>query len=122
MRVLVVDDSSTMRRIIINALAKLGYSDTFEASDGREALKCLGIDQADLIVTEWNMPGMTGPQFVAALRSLPAYANTPVLMVTTQASHADVVVALKAGVNGYLIKPFTPDALRERLQSLLAVS
>lgn len=120
MRVLVVDDSSTMRRIIVNALKKLGYEDTFEACDGREALKCLETSRADLIVTDWNMPEMTGPQFVEALRALPAHAKVPVLMVTTQAAQEDVIIALRAGVNDYLIKPFTPDALKDRLQSLLA--
>jgi two-component system, chemotaxis family, chemotaxis protein CheY len=120
MRVLVVDDSSTMRRIIVNALKKLGYEDTLEAGDGREALKCLETSHADLIVTDWNMPEMTGPQFVEALRALPAHAKVPVLMVTTQAAQEDVIIALRAGVNDYLIKPFTPDALKDRLQSLLA--
>ena len=120
MRVLVVDDSSTMRRIIVNALNKLGYEDTFEASDGLEALKSLGASHADVIVTDWNMPEMTGPQFVEALRAQPAHAKVPVLMVTTQAAQEDVIVALKAGVNDYLIKPFTPDALKDKLQALLA--
>lgn len=120
MRALVVDDSSTMRRIIVNALKKLGYEDTMEAGDGREALKCLETSRADLIVTDWNMPEMNGPQFVEALRALPAHAKVPVLMVTTQAAQEDVIIALRAGVNDYLIKPFTPDALKERLQSLLA--
>ena len=119
MRVLVVDDSSTMRRIIVNSLRKLGYEDTFEAGDGREALKCLGTSHADLIVTDWSMPEMTGPQFVEALRAQPAHAKVPVLMVTTQAAQEDVIVALKAGVNDYLIKPFTPDALKDKVQSLL---
>lgn len=120
MRVLVVDDSSTMRRIIVNTLKKLGYDDTLEAGDGREALKNLIASRADVIVTDWNMPEMTGPQFVEALRALPAHATVPVLMVTTQASQEDVIVALKAGVNDYLIKPFTPDALKDKLNSLLA--
>ena len=120
MRVLVVDDSSTMRRIIVNALKKLGYEDTFEASDGLEALKSLGTSHADVIVTDWNMPEMTGPQFVEALRAQPAHAKVPVLMVTTQAAQEDVIVALRAGVNDYLIKPFTSDALKDKLQALLA--
>jgi two-component system chemotaxis response regulator CheY len=108
-----------MRRIIVNALKKLGYEDTVEAGDGREALKTLGTTHADVIVTDWNMPEMTGPQFVQALRAQPAHAKVPVLMVTTQAAHEDVLVALKAGVTDYLIKPFTPDALKDKLQALL---
>ena len=82
-------------------------------------MKCLETSRADLIVTDWNMPEMTGPQFVEALRALPSHAKVPVLMVTTQAAQEDVIIALRAGVNDYLIKPFTPDALKERLQSLL---
>jgi two-component system chemotaxis response regulator CheY len=120
MRVLVVDDSSTMRRIIINALRKLGYEDTCEAGDGREALKSLTATPADMVVTDWNMPEMTGPEFVEALRAMPDLAKIPVLMVTTQAAKEDVIVALKAGVNDYLIKPFTPDALKDKLLTLLA--
>lgn len=120
MRVLVVDDSSTMRRIIINALRKIGYEDTCEAGDGREALKSLTATPADMVVTDWNMPEMTGPEFVEALRAMPNLAKIPVLMVTTQAAKEDVIVALKAGVNDYLIKPFTPDALKDKLQTLLA--
>jgi two-component system chemotaxis response regulator CheY len=120
MRVLVVDDSSTMRRIIINTLKKIGYEDTCEAGDGREALKSLAATPADMVVTDWNMPEMTGPEFVEALRAVPALAKIPVLMVTTQAAKEDVIVALKAGVNDYLIKPFTPDALKDKLQTLLA--
>ena len=120
MRVLVVDDSSTMRRIIVNTLKKLGYEDTFEAGDGREALKSLDTRRADVIVTDWNMPEMSGPQFVEALRAQPEHTKVPVLMVTTQAAQEDVIVALRAGVNDYLIKPFTPDALRDKIESLLA--
>ena len=120
MRVLVVDDSSTMRRIIINTLRKLGYEDTCEAGDGREALRSLVATPADMVVTDWNMPEMTGPEFVEALRAMPDLAKIPVLMVTTQAAKEDVIVALRAGVNDYLIKPFTPEALKDKLLTLLA--
>ena len=109
-----------MRRIIINTLRKLGYEDTCEAGDGREALKSLTTTPADMVVTDWNMPEMTGPEFVEALRAMPDLAKIPVLMVTTQAAKEDVIVALKAGVNDYLIKPFTPDALKDKLLTLLA--
>jgi len=119
MRVLVVDDSSTMRRIIINTLRKLGYEDTCEAGDGREALKSLTAMPADMVVTDWNMPEMTGPEFVEALRAMPDLAKIPVLTVT-QAAKEDVIVAMRAGVNDYLIKPFTPDALKDKLLTLLA--
>jgi two-component system chemotaxis response regulator CheY len=118
MRVLVVDDSSTMRRIIVNTLKKLGHEDTVEAGDGKEALRALAAGVPDVIVTDWNMPEMNGPQFVEAVRSQPQLAKTPVLMVTTQAAKEDVIVALQAGVNDYLIKPFTPEALKEKINSL----
>lgn len=118
MRVLVVDDSSTMRRIIVNTLKKLGHEDTVEAGDGKEALRAMAAAVPDMIVTDWNMPEMNGPQFVEAVRSQPALAKTPVLMVTTQAAKEDVIVALQAGVNDYLIKPFTPEALKEKIQIL----
>jgi two-component system chemotaxis response regulator CheY len=118
MRVLVVDDSSTMRRIIVNTLKKLGHEDTVEAGDGKEALRALQSAAPDVIVTDWNMPEMSGPQFVEAVRAQPAFAKTPVLMVTTQAAKEDVMIALQAGVNDYLIKPFTPDALKEKIQTL----
>ena len=88
MRVLVVDDSSTMRRIIINTLRKLGYEDTCEAGDGREALKSLTATPADMVVTDWNMPEMTGPEFVEALRAMPDLAKIPA---------KDILKALKSG-------------------------
>ena len=119
MRVLVVDDSSTMRRIIANTLKKLGYDEVAEAGDGVEGLAALAGNTFDLILTDWNMPKMDGREFVRSLRQLPATAAVPVLMVTTHAERSDVVLALQAGVNDYVVKPFTPDILKEKIETLL---
>jgi two-component system chemotaxis response regulator CheY len=119
MRFLIVDDSSTMRRIIINTLAKLGYQTFLEAGNGREALEKLAAGPVDLIITDWNMPEMDGLDFVRSLRSTTYGKNVPVLMVTTNAANADVAEAIKAGVNNYVVKPFTADTLKEKI---LAVS
>jgi two-component system chemotaxis response regulator CheY len=107
-----------MRRIIVNLLKRLGHEDTVEAADGSEALKCVAAGPPDMVVTDWNMPEMSGPQFVAALRAVPGLAKVPILMVTTQAGQEDVMAAVQAGVNDYLIKPFTPDALRDKIVAL----
>jgi len=119
MRVLVVDDSSTMRRIIANALKKIGCDDIREAANGQEALQQLNTGEVDFIVTDWNMPVMNGLDFVRQLRGLANFANTPVLMVTTNAEGADIAGAKDAGVNDYLVKPFTPDTLQEKIAASL---
>lgn len=120
MRVLVVDDSSTMRRIIANTLKRLGYDDVVEAGDGQEGLRSLAANGADMVLTDWNMPEMDGRDFVRAIRSQPVTANIPVLMITTHAAREDVVLALQAGVNDYLVKPFTPETLKEKIEGLAA--
>lgn len=119
MKIMVVDDSSTMRRIVVNTLKKIGYSDIMEAGDGKEALA--KIDEAggvDLVCTDWNMPVMDGLTFVQNLRSGP-YKSVPILMVTTMAAKEDVVQALKAGVNNYVVKPMAPETLQEKIQSMV---
>jgi two-component system chemotaxis response regulator CheY len=120
MRILVVDDSSTMRRIIINTLGKLGYSDIIEASNGREGVDRLATNQVDLVVTDWNMPEMSGIDFIRSIRSTDGTKGLPVLMVTTNAAKDDIVEALKAGVNNYVVKPFTPDTIKEKIEAVLA--
>jgi two-component system, chemotaxis family, chemotaxis protein CheY len=122
MRFLVVDDSSTMRRIIINTLNKLGHTDVVEASNGRE-----GIDRAtggpvDVIITDWNMPEVSGIDFIRTIRAQEKTSQIPVLMVTTNAAKDDIVEALRAGVNNYVVKPFTPDTMREKIEALLATN
>jgi two-component system chemotaxis response regulator CheY len=120
MRFLVVDDSSTMRRIIINTLNKLGYMDIVEAGNGREGVEKLDAGAVDVIVTDWNMPEMSGIDFIRHIRSVPTTKDVPVLMVTTNAAKDDIVEALKVGVNSYVVKPFTPDTMKEKIQAVLA--
>ena len=119
MKFLVVDDSITMRRIIINALQRIGYNDAIEASDGKEAL-----DKFDgsigFVITDWNMPVMSGVEFARGVRATPAGASVPILMVTTRGAREDIVAAVEAGVNSYILKPFTPSVLKEKIDRLLA--
>lgn len=120
MRFLVVDDSSTMRRIIINTLNKIGYTDVVEAGNGREGIDKISQGPVDLIITDWNMPEMNGIEFVRALRAMDGQQTVPVLMVTTNAAKDDIVEALRAGVNNYVVKPFTPDTIREKIAAVTA--
>lgn len=119
MRFLVVDDSSTMRRIIINTLNKLGYSEFHEAGNGKEGMDRLATNPVDLIVTDWNMPEMSGVEFARAVRANDATKQIPILMVTTNAAEGDIVEALKAGVNNYVVKPFTPATIKEKIEAVL---
>ncbi len=120
MRFLVVDDSSTMRRIVINTLNKLGHQECLEAGNGREGLERLQQGPVDMIITDWNMPEMSGIEFVRAVRGTQELSSVPVLMVTTNAAKDDIVEALRAGVNNYVVKPFTPDTIREKIDAVLA--
>ena len=120
MKFLVVDDSSTMRRILIKTLNQLGYQDVIEASNGREGLDRLSVNQVDVIITDWNMPEMTGIEFVRSVRADGKNAEVPVLMVTTNAAKDDIVEALRAGVTNYVVKPFTPDTMKEKIEAVLA--
>jgi len=116
MKFLIVDDSSTMRRIIKNTLKRVGYEDIIEAGNGREALEIYG--DADIILTDWNMPEMDGLEFVKNVRK--SNQSIPILMVTTNAAKDDIVEALKNGVNNYIVKPFTPETLKEKVESVLS--
>jgi len=120
MRFLIVDDSSTMRRIIINTLNQLGHQDCQEAGNGKEGLERLDAGPVDLIITDWNMPEMSGIEFIKAVRSNATVKNVPVLMVTTNAAEDDILQALKAGVNSYVVKPFTPDTMKEKIEAVLS--
>ncbi len=117
MKILVVDDSKSMRNIERSILTQLGYTDLEEACDGRDALEKLTAFTPDLILVDWNMPNMNGLEFVKAFRRTGA--ATPVIMVTTESERSRVVEAIKAGVNNYVVKPFTPDILRERISETL---
>jgi two-component system, chemotaxis family, chemotaxis protein CheY len=116
-KILVVDDSSTMRRIIINTLTRIGYSDVVEAEHGKAGLEKLGQGGVEMIITDWNMPEMDGLEFVGQVRN--GNPSIPILMVTTNAAKEDIVAALQAGVNNYVVKPFTPETLKEKIESLL---
>ncbi len=115
MKFLVVDDSSTMRRIIKNSLKRIGYESIEEAENGVDALN--KIEGIDIILTDWNMPEMDGLQLVKKVRE--TNKEIPILMVTTNAAKDDIVEALKNGVNNYIVKPFTPDTLKEKINSIL---
>jgi two-component system, chemotaxis family, chemotaxis protein CheY len=117
MRFLVVDDSSTMRRIIINTLHKLGYTDCHEASNGREGVDRLAAAPIDFIITDWNMPEMSGVDFIRHVRANAETRHVPVVMVTTNAAQDDIVEALKAGVSNYVVKPFTADTIKEKIDA-----
>ena len=118
MKALVIDDSRTMRRIVARILEGLGY-ETSEAGDGREALDLLEAGETfDLATIDWNMPVMDGLEFVTAVRARRDWRSLTLMMVTTEAEHAQIVRALAAGAHEYMIKPFTPDAIGEKLALL----
>ena len=118
MKILVVDDFSTMRRIIKNLLRDLGFNNTSEADDGQTALPMLQSGNYDFLVTDWNMPGMTGIELLKAVRADAKLATLPVLMVTAEQKREQIVEAAQAGVNGYIVKPFTAEVLREKLNKI----
>lgn len=118
MKILVVDDFSTMRRIVKNLLRDLGFNNTHEADDGTTALPMLQKGDFDFLVTDWNMPGMTGIDLLKAVRADAKLANLPVLMVTAEAKREQIVEAAQAGVNGYVIKPFTAATLKEKIEKI----
>lgn len=120
LKILAVDDSPTMRRIIINTLKRAGFGDVIEASDGKDALAKMKVEQVNFIITDWNMPEMDGLAFVTTLRGMAEYKSMPILMVTTRSVKDDIMEALKAGVNSYIVKPFTPDTLKDKIEQVLA--
>jgi len=119
MRFLVVDDFSTMRRIIKNLLHDLGYPNVTEADDGKTALPMLQSGGYDFLISDWNMPGMSGLDLIKAVRSDAKLAKMPVLMLTAEAKREQIIEAAQAGVNGYVIKPFTAETLKEKLDKIL---
>jgi two-component system chemotaxis response regulator CheY len=118
MKILVVDDFSTMRRIIKNLLKDLGFANIQEADDGNTALPMLQQGDFDFVVTDWNMPGMQGIDLLRAIRADANLKHIPVLMVTAEAKKEQIVAAAQAGVNGYVIKPFTAGTLKEKLAKI----
>ena len=118
MKILIVDDFSTMRRIIKNLLRDLGFTNTVEADDGITAVPILNSGSIDFLVTDWNMPGMTGIDLLRHVRADEKLRNLPVLMVTAEAKREQIIEAAQAGVNGYVAKPFTALALKEKIEKI----
>lgn len=118
MKILIVDDFSTMRRIIKNLLRDLGFTNTAEADDGTTALPMLEGGQFDFVITDWNMPGMTGIDLLKAIRANDRLKSLPILMVTAEAKRDQIIAAAQAGVNGYVVKPFTAAALQEKIEKI----
>ena len=121
MKILIVDDSSTMRRIIGNVVMQLGFAkDNFdEAEDGLKAWKLLSEAHYDVILTDWNMPNMNGLELVKKIRSEGTHQKTPIIMITTEKKKNEVITALKSGVNNYIVKPFSAEVLKEKLDGVL---
>lgn len=123
MKLLVVDDSSTMRRIIKNTLARLGYDDVLEGENGIEGWEKMdGNPDVKVLITDWNMPEMNGLDLVKKVRGDSRFTDIPIIMVTTEGGKAEVITALKAGVNNYIVKPFTPQVLKEKLEAVLGTN
>jgi two-component system, chemotaxis family, chemotaxis protein CheY len=118
MKILIVDDFSTMRRIIKNLLRDLGFTNTDEADDGTTALPMLQTGKYEFLVTDWNMPGMTGIDLLRAVRNDPKLVSLPVLMVTAESKREQIIEAAQAGVNGYVVKPFTAATLQEKIDKI----
>ncbi|QUW68136.1 MULTISPECIES: chemotaxis response regulator CheY [Pseudomonas] len=118
MKILIVDDFSTMRRIIKNLLRDLGFTNTVEADDGITAIPILNSGSIDFLVTDWNMPGMTGIDLLRHVRADEKLRSLPVLMVTAEAKREQIIEAAQAGVNGYVVKPFTAQALKEKIEKI----
>ncbi|MCO4756740.1 chemotaxis response regulator CheY [Pontibacterium sp.] len=117
-KILVVDDFSTMRRIIKNLLKELGLTNVVEADDGATALPILKQGGIEFLITDWNMPNMTGIELIKHVRSDPNLSNIPVLMVTAEAKREQIIAAAQAGVNGYVVKPFTAVTLKEKIDKI----
>ncbi|HWQ95513.1 MAG TPA: chemotaxis response regulator CheY [Gammaproteobacteria bacterium] len=118
MKILIVDDFSTMRRIIKNLLRDLGFNNTSEADDGNSALPMLQAGDFDFLVTDWNMPGMQGIDLLKAVRADAKLAKLPVLMVTAESKREQIIEAAQAGVSGYIVKPFTAITLKEKIDKI----
>ena len=118
LKFLVVDDFSTMRRIVRNLLKELGYSNVDEAEDGAIALQKLTSAQFDFVVTDWNMPNMDGLTLLQTIRRSPQLKHLPVLMITAEAKKENIIAAAQAGASGYIVKPFTSATLAEKLQKI----
>jgi two-component system chemotaxis response regulator CheY len=119
MRILIVDDSATMRRIIRNNLKAMGYEAVVEAENGHLALAKIASDGVDFVIVDWAMPVMDGLELVRAIRSNPRHGKLPVLMITAVDQEAEIVQAIQANINGYIVKPFEPDTLKKKVEQIL---
>ncbi len=119
-KVLVVDDFATMRRIVKNILTQLGYKNIIEADDGTNAINVLKQEKVGLIISDWNMPKMTGLELLKNVRANPEWANIPFIMVTAEAQQENIIMAVKAKVSQYIVKPFTADTLGEKINKVLS--
>ena len=118
MRVLVVDDFSTMRRIVKNILRQLGFTNMVEADDGTTAWEILNKDKIEFIVSDWNMPQMTGIELLRKVRASEEFADIPFLMVTAEAQQENIIEAVQAKVSNYIVKPFTPETLKQKIDKI----
>ena len=118
LKILVVDDFSTMRRIIRNLLKELGFTHVDEAEDGVVALQKLQAEEFEFVMADWSMPNMDGLQLLQTIRSTPALSHLPVLMITAEAKKENIIVAAQAGASGYIVKPFTAATLEEKMQKI----
>lgn len=121
LKILAIDDSPTMRRIIINTLKRFGYDDVVEAVDGKDALAKMKVERFNFIIADWNMPEMDGFEFVKVIRSMDEFKDIPVLMVTTRSIKEDIMEAMRIGVNNYVVKPFTPETLKQKIDQVLSM-
>lgn len=119
MRILVVDDFLTMRRIVINLLRQLGFANVVEAADGRQAWEKVQMEKFDLIISDWNMPNMTGIEFLRQVRTGEKTKDIPFIMVTAEGKKENVIAAVQAGVNNYIVKPFNAATLKEKLSKVI---
>ncbi len=121
-KILVVDDFSTMRKVIKNLLKQAGFKNVAEAEDGVAALKVLKSQPVDFVISDWNMPNMTGLEFLKAVRADSELSSLPFLMVTAEALKDNIVLAVKAGVSNYVVKPFTAEVLNQKIEKILEKS
>ncbi len=119
MKIITVDDSATMRRIIQNSLKAIGFDQVVEAENGQVGLSKIETESVDFVITDWSMPVMNGLELVRAIRQNPTTKNLPILMVTAVGQKEEIVQAITAGVNGYIVKPFEPETLHEKIQQVL---
>ncbi len=119
MKIITVDDSATMRRIIKNSLKAIGYDEVIEAENGQVGLAKIQTERVDFVITDWSMPVMTGLEMVQVLRQTPATKTLPILMVTAVGQKEEIVQAIGAGVNGYIVKPFEAETLHAKMQQVL---